>query len=143
MSGARASRAALEAPFRAARYEVTGASPPFALAIDVPSARLLDCQRVHAVDCSAFITAANPAGEQRGADDNDRAHVRLVGAVRERGCTALRARAVDPTGRWPDEESLLVLGLSPTHAAALARELGQAAVVVAGADAVPRLLWLD
>ncbi len=143
MSGAPPSRGALEAPFRAARYDVTGASPPFVLHIDVPSAALLDCHRAHGVDCSAFLTAANPAAVQRGAADNERAHARLLEAVRRQGRAALQARAVDPDGRWPDEKSLLVLGLAAPQAVALARAFGQAALVVAGADAVPRLLWLD
>lgn len=132
----------LLAAWRAARYEVTAAMPPFALVVDEPSAALAACHVAHHVRCSAFITACNPGGQPAAADANARNEAALEDALRARGFRFLAGRGVDPTGRWPAEASVLVLGLGRDEAAAIGREFGQAGLVCAGADAVPRLVLL-
>jgi hypothetical protein len=140
--GSRASKLppALVAAYRAARYEITGAQPSFVLAIDVPSTELAACHRAYGVRGSALLTACNPHSRQRTAAANAAAMARLGTQLATRGLPLLAARGVDPAGEWPPEESLLVLGLGTAEAAATARAFGQAAFVLAGDDAVPRLV---
>jgi Protein of unknown function (DUF3293) len=132
----------LLAAWRAARYEVTDASPPFVLAVDAPSAALAACHAAHAVRCSAFVTAWNPGGRPAAPEANARAGDALTERLRAGGYVVLAGRGVDPAGEWPAEPSVLVLGLGHAAAAALAREFGQAGLLCAGADAVPRLVLL-
>lgn len=135
--------AALFAAYRAAHYEVSGAVPPFVLHVDEPSAALAACHRARDVRCSAFITAWNPGSRAAAADVNAAAAAALEQRLRSGGYPLLAARGVDPAGRWPAEQGVLALGLERGAAAALARQFGQAALVWAGADAVPRLLPLE
>ena len=134
--------ASLLAAWRATRYEVTGVESPFVLRVDEPSAALAVCHRDHDVACSAFITAWNPGGRLRAAAANGVAATALEERLRARGYRLLAGRGVDPTGRWPAEPSVLVLGLDRDAASVIARDFGQAGLVCAGADAVPRLVLL-
>jgi hypothetical protein len=133
---------ALVAAYRAARYEVTAATPPFALRVDEPSVALATCHRAHDVRCSAFVTAWNPGSRQAAAAVNSAAATALEQCLRGRGYRLLAGRGVDPAGRWPAEDSVLVLGLEHDAACEIARQFGQAALVCAGDDAVPRLVLL-
>ncbi|MBS0374210.1 MAG: DUF3293 domain-containing protein [Proteobacteria bacterium] len=132
---------ALIAAYRGAQYAVE-APPAFVLRVGRPSSDLDARQRRHGVRCSAFLTAANPASRAAAAAVNAAAHRRLLERLAIEGWTTLPGRGIDPGGNWPDEASLLALGLPQTRAIELAREFGQAALLVAGEDAVPRLLLL-
>jgi hypothetical protein len=128
--------------YRATRYEVDDRPVPFVLTVDAPSAALAACHRAHGVRCSAFITAWNPGSRLATAAANAAAGAALERRLRAAGHHLLDGRGVDPSGAWPPEESVLALGLGRAEACALAREFGQAGVVVAGDDAVPRLVLL-
>ena len=65
-----------------------------------------------------------------------------VWGIGRRFAAFLRGRGIDPKGEWPDEASLLILGISFKDACALAAELGQNALLWNGADANPRLILL-
>jgi Protein of unknown function (DUF3293) len=132
----------LVAAYRATRYEVTAASPPFELRVDETSVALATCHRVHDVRCSAFVTAWNPGSRQAAAAVNSAAGAALEQRLRARGYRLLAGRGVDPAGRWPVEDSVLVLGLERDAACEIARQFGQAGLVCAGDDAVPRLVLL-
>ncbi len=134
---------ALLAAYRATRYEVTGATPPFALCVDEPSAALAACQRAHGVRCSAFITAWNPGSRAASAAANAAAGAALQQCLRARGHVLIAGRGVDPAGQWPAEEGVLVPGLERDAACEIARQFGQAGLVCAGDDAVPRLVLLE
>ena len=133
---------ALVAAYRATRYEVTAATPPFVLRVDEPSVELATCHRAHAVRCSTFVTAWNPGSQQATAAVNSAAGEALEQRLRARGYRLLAGRGVDPAGRWPAEASVLVLGLERDAACEIARHFGQAGLVCAGDDAVPRLVLL-
>ena len=132
----------LLAAWRAARYEVTAARPPFVLHVDEPSDALAACHLEHGVCCSAFVTAWNPGGRPVATEANLAAEAMLEERLRARGYWWLGGRCIDPAGAWPPEPSVLILGLDRDAAAALAREAGQAGLVCAAADAVPRLVLL-
>lgn len=132
----------LLAAYRAARYEVSGATPPFVLRVDEPSAALAQCHEHHGVRCSAFLTAWNPGSRPVAAGVNAAAQAALEERLRAAGHRLLAGRGVDRAGRWPPEASVLALGLEREAARLLGREFGQAGLVWAGADAVPRLVLL-
>lgn len=52
-------------------------------------------------------------------------------------------RGEDPSGQWPDEPGLLVGGMTLSEARELARRFGQNAMVHAGSDALPGLVWIN
>ena len=133
---------ALVALYRAAHYRVTGASPPFDLQLDVPSGALAACHRAHGVHCSAFLTAWNPHSVHVPAAQNARAAERLEQQLHSLGHHWLTGFGADAAGVWGAEPSVLVLGLARHAACAIGRDFGQAALVYAGRDAVPRLVLL-
>jgi hypothetical protein len=129
--------------YRATLYEVQWHVRPFVLRIDEPSAALGDCHRAHGVHCSAFITAWNPRSRPAGDAVNVAAQARLQATLTRDGYQTLPGWGRDPRGAWPAEASLLVLGMTAADARRAARAFAQHAVVVAEADAVPRLMWID
>jgi hypothetical protein len=130
---------ALIGAYLAAVYRVRGPQP-FAMQVDVPCPALARLHRASGVRCSAFLTAHNPRSEPTTAAMNRAAQARLRRHLRGAGLAWRAGFARDPAGAWPDEPSLLVLGLPRNDAEALARAFGQNALLWAGADALPRLV---
>lgn len=131
--------AALLAAYRAAVYRVRGPQP-FEMRIDLPCPALAHLQRDSGVACSAFLTAHNPKSEPATPAMNRAAQARLRRQLRGAGLAWRSGFARDPAGAWPDEPSLLVLGLARIEAEALARAFGQNALLCSGHDGVPRLV---
>jgi hypothetical protein len=104
---------------------------------------LAECHAAFGVTCSAYITAWNPRSEARSQAENEIAQVRLEAELLAEGQPFLRGEGVDPTGSWPGEPSVLVLGISGPEAQRLGRVYGQNAIVLAGKDAVPRVVMLE
>ena len=134
--------AALVAAYRAARYHVSGAAEPFDLALDAPNPALEACHRAYRVECSAFLTAFNPGSRPTAGAVNAAAAARLARRLRDLGHPLLAGFGTDPAGSWPAEQSVLALGLALEPASRIAREFGQAALLHAGRDAIPRLVLL-
>jgi hypothetical protein len=126
--------------YRAARYRVGDGRQSFELRIDAPSDALAACHRAHGVDRSAFLTAWNPGSRPAAAPVNAAAQSRLEDRLRALGFALLPGQGIDPTGAWPAEDSVLALGIGREEASAIARAFGQAALVHAAHDAVPRLV---
>jgi len=140
-SGRSAVPAQTIAAYEAAEYHVE-AEPPFVLRIGEPCAALARLLGDRGLDSAAFVTACNPLGQLLPAPDN-LVRTRALGAELERFAPAvLPARGVDPTGRWQDEPGFLALGCPPAIIEALGRRHRQNAIVLCGADAVPRLVLL-
>jgi hypothetical protein len=74
---------------------------------------------------------------------NEAAQAQLEAELTALGLPFLRGEGVDPSGSWPGEPSVLVLGITEEEARRLGRRYGQNAIVVAGRDAVARLVMLD
>ena len=96
----------------------------------------------YGVASAAFVTAWNPQSEPADDAANATAQIALRAALATHGCTALEAFGADVTGRWPGEPSLLAMGLAESDAIALGRRFRQNAILIAGPDAVPRLVLL-
>lgn len=127
--------------YRETEYRVHG-TPGFVLRVDAASAELLALHRRHRVASSAFLTACNPYSRMVDAAENEKRQRALAGALGARGFACLPGIGQHPTGGWPGEDSLLVLGPTLDEAQALGNEFEQNAIVWAGADAVPRLILL-
>ena len=98
--------------------------------------------RVFGVDCSAFITAANPFSSLTAATANA---VRQSALADQLGLMKLRfieGIGEHPSGTWPAEPSFLVLGLILSDAKQLGTNHGQNAIVWCGSDTVPQLILL-
>jgi hypothetical protein len=131
----------LIAAYRAADYHVH-ARPEFVIRVDAASAPLEALYRQRGVGCSSYLTAWNPHSRQLTTTENAQAQAALMDRLQTAGFVWLEGCARDPTGRWPDEPSVLVPGLEREPASKIAAGFGQNAIIWAGADAVPRLVLL-
>jgi Protein of unknown function (DUF3293) len=77
----------------------------------------------------AFITAWNPGSNPRlSIDENRRRQQELEAALSPRYRT-FPGKGVGDDGRWPPEESVLVLGISRDEALRFGRQFGQLAIL--------------
>jgi hypothetical protein len=127
--------------YRETHYRVF-TTPAFRLQIDVPSAELAALHREHGVNCSAFVTAWNPFSRSHDDASNSARQDELRDGLRRQGREFVEGVGVHPSGGWPGEPSLLVLGLTLQDAEALGKRLEQNAIVWCDADARPRLILL-
>jgi hypothetical protein len=135
------------APEKLAAYEVTlyrvgAGEEAFNLRIGVLSGGLKDLYATTGQTCCVFITAYNPLGHEQSADANKVAHSQLVEALQALTSQTVSGAGVDPSGAWPEEISVLALGIDEMTARQLGKRFKQDAVVWAGPDATPRLLLL-
>ena len=131
--------------YREAIYRVRGPGGDIDLRIDHHSAALAALMAAHSAGTAAFVTACNPYSEIRPPAWNAQADRRLRAAVRTLelrtlGLRTLTGVGLDEGGRWPGEQSLLVLGISRAQALSLGRRFRQHAVVWVEDDARPTLL---
>lgn len=132
--------AELAAAYQAAIYQV-GGERPFRLELGRRCAALIRLYRRTGCDCALFITACNPASRPTDRAANGAAQARLAAELARLSPRVLEGQGLDPQGQWPPEASLLALGIDAAAARALGARYGQNAVVWAGVEAVPRLLW--
>jgi hypothetical protein len=90
----------------------------------------------------AFVTAHNP-GSRPDAPGNADRHAELLSWVQARGLPWFAARSVADDGGWPEEESLLIVGLAHEEARRLGRRFGQVAIVVGDFGGPALLLACD
>jgi hypothetical protein len=133
----------LERAYRRAVYCIEHADAALELAVDRPSGALARLLAAHGVASAAFLTACNPGSLPTDPAVNRAAQAALVEAAAQLGHPTLPGVAVDPHGDWPDEDSVLVLGIDAAAAIRLARRFGQNALVWIEADATPRLVWVN
>lgn len=124
--------------YRETHYRV-GGKEPFVLQVGVPSPQLAALHAQHGVQSSSFVTACNPFSEPVS-DELNAAHMAsLTLEVLLARLHHLPGEGVHPSGTWPAEPSLLVLGTDLDAARALGARYRQNAIVFCGADAIPRL----
>lgn len=127
--------------YRDTEYRVHG-DAPFTLRVGEASAALSAAHQRHRVDCSAYLTACNPAS--RALDDaaNAQRHAALGRELDQRSLASLPGVGSHPSNERPGEASYLAFGLSLQAARTLGTRLEQDAIVWIGADAVPQLILL-
>lgn len=125
----------LIAAYEEADYAVHGR---FTLNIGRRSAPLDALLEAHDATNAAFVTAANPRGEQLSDEENRTALAALEASL---GYPFYRGEGRDAGGRWA-EPSLLVVGIPRGEAEALGRACRQNAIVYAEKAAAPELVML-
>ena len=124
----------LLAAYLAAGYRVD-AAPPFVMRVGQPCPPLADLLRRHHCGSAAYLTAWNPRSARLPMAQNAEAQARLVQDVVASGCRWYDGVSNDPTGGWPQEPSVLVLGLTRERARELARAYEQNAFLWGELDA--------
>lgn len=117
-------------------------APHMVLRIGQPCPELAQLHQERKVTCSAFITADNPLGGQQSEALNAARRQQLIAELDKRKLGWLAAIGQHPTGQWPAEHSVLVLGLGLDGARGLGDRWEQNAVVWMDTDTVPRLLMV-
>jgi len=122
-------------------YRVHG-TPGFVLRIGVASPELRALTAQHGVTTSAFLTAWNPQSRALDPKANAARQAELAEEIARLGLVHLPGVGQHPSNGWPAEDSFLVLGLELDAAKALGARFEQYAIVWAGADGVPHLVFL-
>lgn len=122
-------------------YRVETDDGGFSLRIGQDSPALQALYQRHGVRGACTVTAWNPFGRQAGEEDNRQANTRLQQHLAARGLALLPAVGIGTSADSTDERGFLVLGVDQAGAQALCVEWAQNAVVFAGEDARPQLLW--
>ncbi len=130
------------AAYRAADYRIITGTAAFSIRVGAHSPPLDELHLRYKVESSAVITACNPYGELRPQDENDAATEKLERSVAAQGLSFLLAVGEDPLGLWPEERSVLVLGIALVTAVELGNQARQNAIVWTGVDARPQLILL-
>jgi len=118
------------------------AQPPFILRVDQSNNHLVELHQQHQPSSSAFITAWNPYSKPMSDEENAKRQDKLIASIKERGFPYYLGEGKDPSGKWPGEASILILGISLDEAKELGTEWGQNAIIWTGADGVPQLILL-
>ncbi len=126
--------------YRNADY-VVFADREFVLRIGEPSSVLDELMQGEGATTAAFITAANPRGEQRADAENGAANAALQNFVATAGYPHYWGEGRDPFGSWA-EPSFLVIGIYRTNAEALAQLFEQNAIVFCEVGRAPELVVL-
>jgi hypothetical protein len=132
----------LHAAYLATHYKVLLPGKIFTFRIAHHSPQLQTLHQSHRVNCSAFLTAWNPFSETISAQENRLAQQALLNDLHNLNIPCVPGIGVDPTSQWPGEESLLALGLPRDVAIRLGKKYRQNALVWAGSDSVPELIFL-
>jgi putative PIN family toxin of toxin-antitoxin system len=132
----------LAAAYREAEYVVFG-EPDLVLRIGEPSPGLDALLADLGAEGAAFLTAANPGSERRGAEENRRAAAALDAELATANYSRFPGEGRDPKGRWPAEPSVLAVGIPRAAAEALGRRFAQNAIVYIARGAAPELLFLE
>ena len=126
------------AAYRTTHYHVAN-STPFALEIGRPSQPLQHLFSEYDVNSAAFLTAWNPFSQPTTEVENWTAQARLECNLSQDLLPVFAGVGKDPSGEWPGEPSILVLGLTLEAASSLGIQYQQNAIVWADQDANPQL----
>lgn len=118
------------------------AETPFTLKVGVISCDLLDAQKRHRVESSAFITACNPFSQAMTDEANGERQKTLAKELASRSLEFVAGVGQHSSGQWPGEPSFLVFGLTLEAAKTLGIRLEQNAILWNGPDGVPQLILL-
>lgn len=135
------SRKALAESYMRAEYWVE-VEPAWCLHVGQRSSPLDALLTERGAQAWALITAHNPRSQRLPDHENAQRAQALAAAVRRLGYFALRTRARDKSGQWPDEQGLLVLDIRPAEAVELGRRFDQNAILVGRRGAAVELRWL-
>ena len=127
--------------YLATDYKVNAAEP-FVLNVGQPSTELAEWFKTNNEDQAAYITAWNPFGKKISDDENHVAEQKLITEIESRDLSYLKGESSDPSGLWPSEPSLLVLGISLESAKVLVKRYHQDGFIYIGGDTKSQLILL-
>ena len=127
--------------YRETHYHVNS-DPSFILHPGVYCAELAQLHSQFQVTSSAVITAWNPYSKMLSEEVNSQRHRQLCDAVSSMDLRPLSAIGQHPSGNWPGEESLFILGIELSEASELGKRFDQNAIVYSPVDAVPTIVML-
>ena len=133
--------AATLASYRSARYVVHAEPTDLALALDASNPGLSALMRTHGATSACFVTAYNPFSQERTPAQNEAANAALREWLEGQGWPILEGAGCCGDDDWDAELSFLAFGPDAEDARAMCVKFNQNAVVFAGADAVPVLLF--
>lgn len=131
----------LQESYSRALYRIDADPEPIVLRAGEPSPQLDRWLAARGAKRFAFLTAANPGSEPLTEAENARRYVRLLARVRETGLRTIAGESCEATSGGWRERSLLVVGIDREPALALARELGQLALLVGEIGGPVELLY--
>jgi putative PIN family toxin of toxin-antitoxin system len=117
------------AAYRNADYVVLLGNAELHFRVGKPSSELDALLAERGATGAAFLTAVNPHSERRPAEENRAAAAELDRALADVHYSRFPAEGRDPTGHWPTEPGVLVLGIPRAAAEALGRRFGQNAIL--------------
>lgn len=126
--------------YTAAHYRVF-ADPPFVLHVGERSVELDALLTSHTADTWAFITACNPGSQLLPVDENTERMTRLRAVLNR--FTIYSGEGVDPTGEWPGEPSVLVMGINRDEVVEVAKAFGQNAILAGVEGCAAELVWVE
>ena len=126
--------------YRKADY-VVFADRKVVVRVGEPSTELDGLLRAEGATTAAFVTAANPRGEQRSDTENGVANAALQSFVAAAGYPHFWGEGRDPFGSWA-EPSFLVIGIYRANAEALGSLFEQNAIVFCELGRAPELIVL-
>ncbi len=124
-------------------YYVVFVDPEIILHIGEPNAQLDALLDEDGAATAAYLTPANPRGERRTAEENLAALQVFLESLRETSYTCYEGEGRDPSGVWPAEPSLLIVGISRPAAEVLGEKLQQNAIVFVARGRAPSLIFLE
>lgn len=133
----------LEAAYRAAIYRVLLPDGP--LDWRIGAANAAGDGRLRARGCRerwVLLTAVNPRSQPLSAEENRDRQASLENTLQSERQRYLPALHIDPSGRWPDEPSFLLLDPPARLAESLAHHWEQNAIVRGRLGEAPQLVWL-
>ena len=132
---------ALDAAYRIAIYRIEAPGGAIELTVGARSAALDALLGALGGAEAALVSAANPGSRRLSPEENRERHDRLRERVEAGGWRSVAGGSAAPDGDW-SEAQLLVIGISETEAVDLARDFGQAAIVVLAAGEPCRLRFV-
>lgn len=127
--------------YRNAEY-VVFAEPQVVMRIGQPNARIDALISAEGATTAAFVTAANPRGEQRSDMENGVANAALQNFVAAAGYPHFWGEGRDRLRGW-SEPSFLVIGIYRNNAEALGQLFEQNAIVFCEVGRAPELIVLE
>lgn len=128
--------------YLAAQYQVWINASLVILQIGFQSAPLAALLQATGNRSAIYVTACNPAGELVSLQENQFAMARLYEKLLCYSNHIYRGAGIDPSGKWPAEESLLALGIDLSIAKKIGDKFRQNAVIWIDSDAIPCLILL-
>jgi|688.fasta_scaffold1035755_2 hypothetical protein len=127
--------------YRGTNFNVN-ADQSFTLKVGKCSAPLHRLYHSMAVQSAAFITAWNPYSKALTTLENKQRNSCLIAEVNKLNLQFINGVGQDPEGKWPGEESILILGIELEEARRLGRAYEQNAILWCDSDALPHLILL-